>query len=38
MQRVVVFDIGKMRIVGGVVEIDGELKRLCVEGPVLCFS
>jgi NAD(P)H-flavin reductase len=23
---------------GCVVEIDGELKRLCVEGPVLCFS
>jgi NAD(P)H-flavin reductase len=23
---------------GCVVEVDGELKRLCVEGPVLCFS
>jgi dihydroorotate dehydrogenase electron transfer subunit len=23
---------------GCVVEIDGALKRLCVEGPVLCFS
>jgi len=23
---------------GCVVEVDGDLKRLCVEGPVLCFS